>query len=49
SDFERFAFAGMAGVAFDVYPHVKIDIGYRYINNGTMAGTQLGHHELRAG
>jgi opacity protein-like surface antigen len=49
SDFERFAFAGMAGVAFDVYPHVKIDIGYRYINNGTMAGTQLGHHEVRAG
>ena len=49
SDFMRFAFAGMAGVAFDVYPHVKIDVGYRYVNNGTIAGTELAHHEFRAG
>ena len=46
---EAFAYAGMAGVAFDVFPHVKIDVGYRYISVGRVAGTDLGHHEFRAG
>ena len=47
----NFAFAGMAGVAIDVYAHTKLDIGYRYLNLGHVAslGGTLYEHEVRAG
>ncbi len=41
----NFAYALMAGVAIDVAPHVKLDIGYRFINLGSNVSTQ----EARAG
>jgi len=47
--YHNLAFAGMAGVVFDVYPHVKLDVGYRYVNNGRVVGTEIYNHELRAG
>jgi len=47
--YHNFAFAGMAGLSFDVYPHVKVDVGYRYVNNGKVAGTEIYNHEVRAG
>lgn len=49
SSYHNLAWALMAGVAFDVYDHTKIDVGYRYLDNGTVAGTHLQHHEVRAG
>lgn len=45
----NFAFALMAGVAIDVYDHVKLDIGYRYLNQGKVLGADLTQHEIRAG
>lgn len=45
----NFAFAAMAGVAFDVYPHTKLDIGYRYLHLGEVLGTNLTTQEVRAG
>lgn len=30
----NFAFAGMAGVSYDITQNVKLDIGYRYLNMG---------------
>ena len=47
----NFAFAGMAGIAIDVFDHTKLDVGYRYLNLGTVPqghGT-LYEHEVRAG
>jgi opacity protein-like surface antigen len=41
----NFAFALMAGVAIDVAPHVKLDVGYRFLNLGSSVTTQ----EARAG
>ncbi len=43
------AFALMAGLAFQVYDHTKIDIGYRYLNLGTVLGTTIQKQEVRAG
>jgi opacity protein-like surface antigen len=34
----RFAFAAMAGFAYDVTDHVKLDVGYRWINFGNFTG-----------
>jgi opacity protein-like surface antigen len=54
----NFSWALMAGVSYDVAPHVKIDIGYRYLNMGVLDATNPGgvviHHtvdsqEVRAG
>ncbi len=47
----NFAFAGMAGIAIDIYPHTKLDLGYRYLNLGHIAslGGTLYEHEARAG
>lgn len=47
----NFAYALMAGVAFDILPHTKLDIGYRYLNLGTVphGGGTLYEHEARAG
>ena len=48
----NFAFAAMAGFAVDVYSHTKLDIGYRYLNLGSvpgLTGGSLQEHEVRAG
>jgi opacity protein-like surface antigen len=39
----------MAGVGIDVYAHTKLDIGYRYIDNGTVIGSHVRYNEIRAG
>ena len=43
------AFAAMGGVAIGIYDHVKLDIGYRYLNLGTILGRNVGTQEVRAG
>ena len=48
-DFHNLAFAVMAGIAIDVYDHVKLDLGYRYLNNGTVGGARVDFQEARAG
>ena len=48
-NYYNFAFALMAGVAFDVYAHTKLDIGYRYLNQGRVLGSTLSSQEVRAG
>ena len=49
----NFAFALMAGVSIDVYDHTKLDIGYRYLNEGHLPGSTSGsslyEQEVRAG
>ena len=45
----NFAFALMAGVSVDVYAHTKLDIGYRYLNQGKVLGATLDSQEVRAG
>lgn len=47
--YHNLAWALMAGIAIDVYDHTKLDIGYRYLNNGSILGTNLYYHEIRAG
>jgi opacity protein-like surface antigen len=47
--YHNLAWALMAGVSVDVYNHTKLDIGYRYLNNGTVAGTKVYYNEVRAG
>ena len=32
----NFSWALMAGVAYDIMPHIKLDIGYRYFNMGSV-------------
>ncbi len=41
----NFAYGLMAGVAIDIAPHVKLDLGYRFMNLGSNVTTQ----EARAG
>lgn len=48
-NYYNLAFALMAGIAVDVLPHTKLDIGYRYLNLGKVLGTTLQYHEARAG
>jgi opacity protein-like surface antigen len=47
------AWALMAGVAIDIYDHTKLDIGYRYLNLGTIntgsASLNLNSQEIRVG
>jgi opacity protein-like surface antigen len=47
----NFAWALMAGFAIDVYDHTKLDIGYRYLNLGSIPGVSgtLSYNEVRAG
>ena len=47
----NFAWALMAGFAVDVYDHTKLDIGYRYLNLGSIPGVsgKLTSNEVRAG
>jgi len=33
----NFSFALMAGIAYDIAPHLKLDIGYRYLNMGSLS------------
>ena len=49
AQYYNFAYAAMAGVAFQVFDHTKLDIGYRYLNQGHVLGTTLDEHEVRAG
>ena len=51
-NFFNLAFALTAGLSFDVYPHTKIDVNYRYLNLGRIPGSSgatLYEHEARAG
>ncbi len=48
-NYYNFAFALMAGVAVDVYAHTKLDVGYRYLNQGRVLGSEIQTHEVRAG
>ncbi len=48
-NYYNFAFGLMAGLSFDVFPHTKLDIGYRYLNLGTVQNVRLDAHEARAG
>lgn len=43
------AFALMAGIAIDVLPHTKLDLGYRFVYLGKILGTTLTTNEARAG
>ena len=47
----NFAFALMAGIAIDVYDHTKLDIGYRFLDLGSIPGVsgKLTFNEVRAG
>lgn len=54
----RFAYALMGGVSYDATDHVKLDIGYRWLNLGSFSGSdifgnpvkrQLRVQQLRAG
>ena len=47
--YHTFAFALMAGVAIDVFDHTKLDIGYRYLNDGRFQGATMYYHQVRAG
>jgi opacity protein-like surface antigen len=35
------AWAAMAGIAYTVNPHLKLEMGYRYLNMGTIKGNQI--------
>ncbi len=48
-NFYNFAFALMAGFSVDVYDHVKLDVGYRYLHLGPVLGSTLYNHQVRAG
>ena len=43
------AFAFMGGVAYDIFPHTKLDVGYRYIHLGEVLGANIATQEVRAG
>ena len=54
----NFAFALMAGFSYDISPNLKLDLGYRYVNFGTMSFKSLSgvlfdkgltSHEVRLG
>jgi len=56
--YTNFAFALMAGLAYDVSSHVKLDVGYRYLNlgsvnvvdsSGNVVRRTLDTQEVRAG
>ncbi len=44
----NFSFALMSGIAYDIAPHLKLDIGYRYLNMGSLSVLQhLGQHRAQ--
>lgn len=48
-NYYNLAWALMAGVSYDVYSHVKLDISYRYLNLGKILATNVASQEGRAG
>ena len=48
-NYYNFAFALMTGISYDIFPHTKLDIGYRYLNEGRVYGINLYEHEARLG
>ena len=48
-NYYNFAFALMAGFSYDIFPHTKLDIQYRYLHEGRVYGVDLYEHEARAG
>ena len=45
----NFAYALMAGVAFPIFDHTKVDIGYRFLDLGSVLGTNVREQQVRAG
>ena len=43
------AYAAMAGIGVQVFDHTKLDVGYRYLNQGRVLGTAVDSQEVRAG
>jgi opacity protein-like surface antigen len=37
----QFAWAAMAGVSYQIMPHVLLDAGYRYLSLGTFHSTSI--------
>ena len=48
-NYYNFAFALMVGFTYDIFPHTKLDIGYRYLHEGRVYSVDLYEHEARAG
>lgn len=48
-NYYNFAFALTAGFSYDIFPHTKLDINYRYLNEGRVYGAALYEHEARVG
>jgi opacity protein-like surface antigen len=45
-DHVTFAYAGMAGVAYDIDRHWTVDLGYRFVNLGRVEGYNIYNHFL---
>ena len=45
----NFAYALMAGFSFPIFAHTKVDIGYRFLDLGTVLNTNVRLQEVRAG
>jgi opacity protein-like surface antigen len=43
----NFSFALMAGLAYDIAPHLKLDLGYRYLNMGSLTVTDAAGNQVR--
>lgn len=43
----NFSFALMTGIAYDIAPHLKLDIGYRYLNMGTLSVVDTSGNTVR--
>ena len=48
-DYYNPAFAAMAGVAIDIFPHTKLDLNYRFLYLGKVLGATLTSNEARLG
>lgn len=45
--YTNFTWALMAGASFDIAPHLKLDIGYRYINMGSISVVDSSQNTVR--
>ncbi len=45
----NFAYALMAGFSFPIFAHTKVDIGYRFLDLGSVLNTNVHLQEVRAG
>ena len=43
----NFSFALMTGIAYDIAPHLKLDIGYRYLNMGSLSVIDTSGYTVR--